>query len=67
MIGVKTDILFVGKEMRPLVEVSSQLDGATYAIAIAFGGPCDSTAEADGPNLAGLSLIRREAPCAIGP
>jgi hypothetical protein len=35
VIGVKTDILFVGKEMGPLVEISSQLDGATYAIAIA--------------------------------
>ena len=34
-IGVKSDILFVGKEMGPLVEVSSQLDRATYAIGIA--------------------------------
>jgi hypothetical protein len=35
VIGVKTDILFVGTEMGPLVEVSSQLDVATYAVAIA--------------------------------
>jgi hypothetical protein len=35
VIGVKTNILFVGNEMGPLVEVSSQLAGAAYAIAIA--------------------------------
>jgi hypothetical protein len=35
VIRVKTDILFVGKEMGPLVEVASHLDPAAYAIAIA--------------------------------
>jgi hypothetical protein len=33
--GVKSDILFVGREIGPLVEVSRHLDGATHAVAIA--------------------------------
>jgi hypothetical protein len=34
-IAVKTEILMVGEQMAPLVEVSRQFDGAAYAITIA--------------------------------
>jgi hypothetical protein len=33
--GVKSNILFIGKEMAPLVAISRQLDASAYAISIA--------------------------------